>query len=65
MALEPHRNTDFKTGAGIEKRTKNASYGQKTEPDLKSKSLSFLSHTCKNIGDLVISRISEFQFFEV
>ena len=24
MALEPHRNTDFKTGAGIEKRTKNA-----------------------------------------
>ena len=24
MALEPHRNTDFKTGAGFEKRTKNA-----------------------------------------
>ena len=25
MAMEPHRNTDFKTGAGIEKATKNAS----------------------------------------
>ena len=24
MPLEPHRNSDFKTGAGIEKRTKNA-----------------------------------------
>ena len=43
MPLEPHYNSEFKTGAGIEKRTKCMSYGQKTEPDLKSKSLSFLS----------------------